>query len=54
MGWVILQNTPSPPRSARHLSPFQGERMGAKLDAYPLPREAGERCRGEAATERGL
>jgi hypothetical protein len=27
--------------------------MGAKLDAYPLPHDVGERWRREAATERG-
>jgi cobalt-precorrin 5A hydrolase len=40
---MVVESAPSPPRSARHLSPVPGERMGAKLAAvHPVPSRSGE------------
>jgi len=38
--------------AAPPLPPFRVERRGVQLGIRPLPHEVGERCRGEAETER--
>jgi tRNA(Ile)-lysidine synthase len=53
-GSGFAPNSPSPSRFARHLSPVPGERMGARLDAHPLPsRSGGEVSSPKGETERG-